>query len=226
MGRYLLTRLAFALVLVFVVSSAALLLIRIAPGDFASGQGIDLSIQERERLRESLGLNQSLTTQYLSWLGGALRFDFGRSLLYSRPVSALVSERALNTAVLAISALLIATLIGIPLGIYSGTTPGIGRSIVRALSPVGGSVPPLIGSLAWVFLAARPGGFPVGSVRVGWLPTPLRFVVVNGPSASGKSTLADLLAPRLPLPLLSKDVIKAAPGDALDIGGQAWTDAV
>jgi peptide/nickel transport system permease protein len=164
MGRYLLTRLAFALVLVLVVSSAALLLTRIAPGDFASSQGVELTIQERDRLRETLGLNQSLTTQYFSWLGGAVRFDFGRSLLYSRPVSSLVSERALNTAVLAISALLIATLIGIPLGIYSGTTSGAGRSIVRAVSTLGVSVPPLIGSLALVFLAARTGWLPVGGM--------------------------------------------------------------
>ncbi len=91
-----------------------------------------------------------------------LRFDFGRSLLYSRPVAAIVGERALNTAVLATMALLLATAVGIPLGIYSGTTTGPGRSIVRLLSVVGLSVPPLIGSLALVFLAARTGMVPGG----------------------------------------------------------------
>lgn len=198
MGRYLLTRLAFALVLVFVVSSAALLLTRIAPGDFASSQGVDLTIQERERLRETLGLNQSLAAQYFSWLGGAVHFDFGRSLLYSRPVSALVSERALNTSVLAISALLIATLIGIPLGIYSGTTSGTGRSVVRAVSTLGISVPPLIGSLALVFLAARTGWLPVGGMTS---------------SAGGDLTwlhwLGDL-ARHLPLPAIALAIPMAA----------------
>jgi ABC-type dipeptide/oligopeptide/nickel transport system permease component len=63
MGRYLLRRLAFALVLVFVVSSASLLLTQAAPGDFASGQGVDLSAEERERLRHTLGLDRSLTSQ-------------------------------------------------------------------------------------------------------------------------------------------------------------------
>ena len=144
MGRYLVTRLAFALLLVFVVSSAALLLTRMAPGDFATVTGADLSQQERERMRETLGLNESLASQYLTWLGGVIRFDFGRSLLYSRPVGSLIRERALNTAMLATTALLFATLIGIPLGIYSGTGTGPGRLIVRMLSTFGVSVPPLI----------------------------------------------------------------------------------
>ena len=164
MGRYLVTRLAFALLLVFVVSSASLLLTRAAPGDFIDMQGPDIAQQDRDRLRESLGLNQPLLTQYFSWLGGIVRLDFGRSMLYSRPVSTLIGERALNTAVLATTALIFATLIGIPLGIYSGTSGGIGRALVRAISIVGVSVPPLIGSLALVFLAARTGWLPVGGM--------------------------------------------------------------
>src|SRR5829696_1571978 len=98
MGHYLFTRLAFALVLVFVVSSATLLLTRIAPGDFATIQGIELSPQQRDRLRDKYGLNRSFIAQYASWVGGALRFDLGDSLLYSRPVADLVGERALNTS--------------------------------------------------------------------------------------------------------------------------------
>lgn len=198
MGRYLLTRLAFALVLVFVVSSAALLLTRLAPGDFTVSQGLDLTIQEREHLRESLGLNQSLTAQYAAWLGGVLRFDFGRSLLYSRPVSALISERALNTAVLAITALVVATLIGIPLGIYSGTSTGIGRSIVRGLSTLGVSVPPLIGSLALVFLAARTGWLPVGGMTSS-----------SGAELTWLQWLGDL-ATHLPLPAMALAIPMAA----------------
>ena len=161
MGRYLLKRLGFALLLVFVVSSAALLLTRVAPGD-------TLDPDERARISRELGLDRPVVSQYLSWLGGAVRLDFGRSVLYSRPVNALIGERALNTALLASVALLLATIIGIPLGIYSGSrTGGAARSIVRAISIVGISVPPLIGSLALVFIAARTGWFPVGGMTSG-----------------------------------------------------------
>ncbi len=51
----------------------------------------------------------------------------------------------------------------------------------------------------------------------------MRFVVVNGPPGSGKSTLATRLAMELDWPLIAKDDIKEALGDALDVGGQEWT---
>jgi adenylylsulfate kinase-like enzyme len=51
----------------------------------------------------------------------------------------------------------------------------------------------------------------------------MRFVVVNGPPGSGKSTLASQLAIELDWPLIAKDDIKEALGDALDVGGQDWT---
>jgi glucokinase len=51
----------------------------------------------------------------------------------------------------------------------------------------------------------------------------MRFVVVNGPPGSGKSTLATQLAIELDWPLIAKDDIKEALGDALDLGGQEWT---
>ena len=192
MGRYLLKRLGFALLLVFVVSSAALLLTRIAPGD-------TIDPVERARLRAELGLDQSLASQYFSWLGGVVRLDFGRSALYSRPVSTLISERALNTAVLATAALLLATLIGIPLGIYSGSrTHGVGRAIVRAISVLGISVPPLIGSLALVFIAARTGWFPAGGMTS-----------AAGPDMSWGRWLLDL-GRHIPVPALALAIPLAA----------------
>jgi peptide/nickel transport system permease protein len=198
MGRYLVRRLAFALLLIFVVSSAALLLTRIAPGDFAAVQGLDLTIEQRANMRAALGLDRSFTEQYVSWVSGALRLDFGRSLLYSRPVSAIVGERALNTAVLASVALLAATLIGIPLGIYSGTRKSAGRSLVRALSTLGISVPPLIGSLALVFLAARTGWLPVGGMTS-----------ATGIDTTWSAWLADL-ALHIPVPALALAIPLAA----------------
>jgi peptide/nickel transport system permease protein len=199
MGRYLLRRLGFALLLVFVVSSAALVLTRLAPGDFLTDQAFSLDAEARARLRAELGLDRPLAAQYVAWLGGAMRFDFGQSLLYARPVGALVSERALNTAVLATAALLLATLIGIPLGIYSGTRRrGAGQSIVRAISVIGLSVPPLIGSLALVFVAARTGWFPVGGMTS-----------AAGLEMSWGEWLVDL-ARHIPLPALALAIPLAA----------------
>src|SRR5688572_28456713 len=100
MGRYLIRRLVFALVLVQAVSSMSLVLICIA--------GADTSLDpiERQRIEQELGLDRPFATQYVEWLGRALRFNFGRSLLYNHPVSSLLGTRALNTIVLATTALL------------------------------------------------------------------------------------------------------------------------
>ncbi len=165
MGRYLLRRLGFAVLLVFVVSSAALLLTQLAPGDITTETAMVMDPEARARLRAELGLDRPMAVQYFEWLRGVARLDFGRSLLYSRPVSSLLGERALNTAILATAALIVATLIGVPLGVYSGSrSRGIGPASVRVLSVVSLSVPPLVGSLALVFLAARTGWFPVGGM--------------------------------------------------------------
>jgi peptide/nickel transport system permease protein len=191
MGRYLLRRLGFALLLVFVVSSSALLLTQIAPGDITTIEGF-LSPEEKEKIRAELGLDRPILVQYLSWLRGVARLDFGRSLLYSRPVTTLLSERALNTAVLASAAMVLATLIGLPLGVYSGSRPrGPGPALVRAISVAALSVPPLVGSLTLVFLAARTGWLPVGGMT----------------SASGADLalgpwLADL-ASHMPIPVIA-----------------------
>jgi peptide/nickel transport system permease protein len=164
LGRYLLRRACFALLLTFVVASAALLMTLLAPGDFAADELFD-SPEAIAARRARLGLDRPIATQYVDWLGRAIRFDFGESLLYSRPVADLLQERALNTAVLASAALLTATAFGIPMGIYTGARRrGAGVQVVRALSIVMLSMPPLIASLAMVLLAARTGWFPVGGM--------------------------------------------------------------
>ena len=192
MGRYLLRRLGFALLLVLIVSSASLLLTRLAPGDFVADQALALNPEALAKLRADLGLDRPLVVQYVAWLGGVVQLDFGRSLLYSRPVSTLIGERALNTAVLAVVALALATLIGLPLGVYSGSrSRGVGRSAIRALSIVALSVPPLIGSLALVFLAARTGWLPVGGMTS-----------AAGIDSSWAQWLADL-ARHVPIPALA-----------------------
>ncbi|HYE87826.1 MAG TPA: ABC transporter permease, partial [Vicinamibacterales bacterium] len=198
MGRYLLKRLGVALLLVFVVSSAALVLARFAPGDFVAVEGASLTEDQRAALRHDLGLDRSFASQYISWMAGAMRLDFGQSLLYSRPVSTLIGERALNTAVLATAALLIATVIGIPLGIYSGTRSGMSRAVVKTVTTVGVSVPPLIGSLVLVFIAARTGWFPVGGMS-----SPI------GIEMTWAQWLADL-ARHLPMPALALAIPLAA----------------
>jgi peptide/nickel transport system permease protein len=165
--RYLARRVAFALFLVLGVSSAALILARLAPGDFvASSLGFDASHETVERARARYGLDKSIGAQYRDWIVHAARLDFGESMLYERPVRDLIPERAANTAILSFTALFVATLIGLPLGIITGSRrSGPLAEGIRALSLVLLSLPPLLTSLFLVFLAARTGWLPVGGMR-------------------------------------------------------------
>jgi peptide/nickel transport system permease protein len=163
--RYIAGRLVFALLLVFVVSSSALVLTRLAPGDITSeqvGSGVSAAALAAERAR--LGLDRPLWAQYGEWIGRAARFDFGTSLMYGRPVGALVAERARNTAVLAVVALFAATLVGLPLGVVAGSRTNVVSHAIRGASILLLSLPSLVSSLLLVFVAARTGWWPTGGM--------------------------------------------------------------
>jgi peptide/nickel transport system permease protein len=166
MLAFLARRVLFAVFLVFAVSSAALLLVGLSAGDYAATElGLGADADEIERLRARYGLDRPVAEQYAGWIARAARFDFGESMMYNRPVSQLIPERAVNTAVLAVTALTAATLIGIPLGVISATRrPGAITALIRGASVALLSMPPLLTSLFLVFLAARTGLFPIGGM--------------------------------------------------------------
>ena len=166
MISYIARRLAFAVILVFAVSSASLLLARLAPGDYVTESlGVTASPAQIAAARERYGLNRSMGAQYREWLAGIAHLDFGRSMQYDRPVVELIPERALNTGILALTALALATLVGLPLGVVTGTRRrGVVPATVRGVSLMLLSLPPLLTSLFLVFLAARSGVLPVGGM--------------------------------------------------------------
>lgn len=175
MIRVVARRLLVALGLVLLVSSAALLLTRLTPGDVTTELGPFAAPREVAGTRARFDLDRSPAGQWLLWLSRAARFDFGHSFLYNRPVRELVARAAANTAVLAVVALAAATALGIPLGIISGSRRGPAAALIRAVSLVCLSVPPLLTSLLLVFVAATTRWFPAGGMTSvdaldgGWL---------------------------------------------------------
>lgn len=175
MLRFLLRRLVFAALLVIAVSSGALLLTRLAPGDVTTNLGASARPEEVARTRARFDLNRSPAAQLGGWAMRAARFDFGDSFLYNRPVAGLIRTAARNTAVLAAAALLLATLLGIPLGIITGSRDGAVATAIRGASLVCLSIPPLLTSLLLVFIASRTGWLPAGGMTslnafdAGWI---------------------------------------------------------
>lgn len=169
--RHTLRRLGLAVLFVFVVSSCAMLLGHLAPGDATTellGQGASPEAIANERAR--LGLDRPLLAQYADWLGRVARLDLGESARYRRPVADLIAERIGYTAKLGAAALALATLIGLPLGVIAGARPNWAGGLVHIASIGVLSLPPLVSALLLVFLGASTGWFPAGGSHL-LLPT-------------------------------------------------------
>ncbi|WP_049580691.1 ABC transporter permease [Streptomyces sp. SBT349] len=116
------------LVGVFVMWGAAsliFLIVRAAPGDPATVLlGPDASRDQIDRLNETLGLDRPLAEQYLSYLGDALRLDFGESHRLGRPAMDAVFDRLSATVELTLTATVIAVVVGLTLGMLAGGRAG------------------------------------------------------------------------------------------------------
>src|SRR5437879_1651391 len=138
-------------------------------GVYAIGNPIDILInpladqQEREHAIAALGLDRPMWTQYLAFLAGALRGDLGNSFVHNTSALRLILERMPATLELAIAAMVIAIVLGIPLGLWAGLKPNTaaGRTIMAG-SILGFSLPTF-----WVGLML----IMVFSVMLGWLPS-------------------------------------------------------
>jgi len=79
--------------------------------------------EQLETMREQMGLNDPLPVQYINWMSRAVRLDFGRSLRSRKPVITEIVERLPNSGVLAVSAITLSVIIGIPIGVLSAAKP-------------------------------------------------------------------------------------------------------
>jgi peptide/nickel transport system permease protein len=138
-------------------------------GVYAVGNPVDILINpqadqiERERAIAALGLDKPLPEQYGSFIAGALRGDLGRSFVHSTPALSLILERMPATLELAFAAMLIAIVLGIPLGLWAGLRPtSVAGRTIMAGSILGFSLPTF-----WVGLML----IMVFSVMLGWLPS-------------------------------------------------------
>jgi peptide/nickel transport system permease protein len=163
-GRYLAGRVASLFVTLLVVSAITFLVLRIIPGDPAQLiLGADSPGDSLRELQHELGTDRPLAAQYLSWVGSVARGELGVSLRHKRPVIDLIVERLPVTLALAGLALLIATAIGLPLGVEAARRRNtMADYAALGFSEIGQSVPSFwLGIL--MILAF--------SLQLGWLPS-------------------------------------------------------
>jgi ABC-type dipeptide/oligopeptide/nickel transport system permease component len=124
MVSYLFHRLAGTIPVLLLISLLVFLLIHAAPGDpTLLLLGEETNAAEVARAKERWGLDQPLFVQYLKFLKSAAAGDFGKSFKYAEPVARVIKTRLPATIELAIFAIIIATLLAIPLGVWAGAKP-------------------------------------------------------------------------------------------------------
>lgn len=169
--QYLLQRIVLAIVVVLGVTFAVFLIVQLVPGDPAR---VVLGVQANEEnvsaLRERMGLNRPFFEQYFSWLGNAIRGEFGNSLITSQSVSEQIGRRLPATLQLAVASLIVGLAVAFPLGIISAMYPRSPIDLVASLiSQIGVSIPDFwMGILLILFF----------SLTLGWLP-PSGYTPIN-----------------------------------------------
>jgi peptide/nickel transport system permease protein len=203
MALFLIRRLIQSVIALFVVSLIVFV------GVYGIGNPVDILIspdatpEELRRVTRVLGLDRPMWEQYGLFVANALRGDLGNSFIHSQPAIQLILERFPATFELAITAMLLAVLLGIPLGMWAGLRPnGIAGRTIMAGSILGFSLPTF-----WVGLLL----IMVFAVQLGWLPATGRGATVEvlGMRLSflTRDGLAHLILPALNLALFKISLV-------------------
>ena len=171
MLAFILRRLAQAVLVMLTVAFMAFMLFQYVGDPVTSLLGQDATQEQREQLRQDLGLDQPFPVQFARFVGNAVQGEFGLSLRQGRKVSALIAERFPATLELALAAAVIALGLGVPLGVYSALRRGrFGSQLVMTLSLLGVSLPTFLIGILLILVFA---------VTLKWLPSFGRGDTVN-----------------------------------------------
>ena len=169
---YLLRRLAYAAVMLVLISFVSFLIIELPPGDYLTLKLVELqergdrSAEQRvEQYRIRYGLDKPLLERYWIWITHFVQGDFGESFRYERPVSEVMGDRLSLTIVLAVTTLLLTWVIAIPVGVYSATHQySFGDQVVTVFTFLGMGIPSFLLALIVLYFAVVVLGLEVGGL--------------------------------------------------------------
>ena len=163
MLRYIVMRILATIPVMVVVAVFVFLMLRLAPGDPAAVIAGDYATAEDvARIREKLGLNESIPVQFMTWIGTLVRGDLGTSIFSGLPVTTLIGQRIEPTVMLGLTTIVFAVLVAVPMGTLAAWKSGslIDRFVM--LFSVGGfSVPVFVLGYMLIYVLA---------MELKWLP--------------------------------------------------------
>jgi len=157
LSRYAVRRLLLLVATLFGASVITFVLTNVLPGDVAVMiLGTRADAEQIEILRQQLGLNRPLYVQYADWIVGVLQGNLGESLRFGDPVATLLAQRLPASAFLAFSALTIAVVVAIPLGVVAAIEQNTWKDFVTSVAAFTGiSLPNFFWGMVLILLLAR-----------------------------------------------------------------------
>ena len=168
---FFLRRLGLLIVALAVASVIIFVLLRLLPGDLAGViGGVNSSPEQIAKIRENLGLNRPLVTQYFEWIGGVLHGDLGRSALTNSTVTSQLGEKLTITAPLVIASTILSLFIAVPLGVYAAVRRRNADGLaLSAVGQLGIAIPQFLVGIGLIAVLAGHFGLPSqGFPRKGW----------------------------------------------------------
>lgn len=164
MLAYIIRRLLLLIPVLLLVGVIVFTLMHLTPGDQASIMlGREATEEQKEALRERLGLNEPVPVQFVNWFSNALRLDFGESLFIGKPVTEALLERAEPTGLLAVYALTLSVILAVPAGVFAAVRANsLLDRVLMMLSVSGVAIPSFFLGILLILLFA---------VVLGWLPS-------------------------------------------------------
>lgn len=216
MGKYVFRRLLDLIPTLFVVATIVFIITRLIPGNPAAVMlGPTASVEDIEKLTAQLGLNDPYIVQFLNYLKGVIQGDLGMSLSYNQPVTSLIMERFPNTFILAMCALFIALIIGIPAGILAASKHNsLIDYTVMLISLIGVSMPIFwLGVMLVLYFSVNLGWLPatgMGNLEDGFIPFLKHLILPSIALATiPMATFARITRSSM-LEVVSKEYIKTA----------------
>jgi peptide/nickel transport system permease protein len=217
MRRYLAKRLGISLLTILGIVVVVFFIVRVVPGDAASLRAGPYATDERiEQIADRYGLNDPLPEQFVDYVSGFAQGDLGVSIRTDQPVLEELTDRLPASLELAVYSVLLAALIGIPLGILAAARQGTWiDNIARIFAVVGSSMALFwLGLLLIFFFAFKLGWFPgpVDRLAVGTEPPPsyTGFYTIDG-VLSGDFAVTWEAMRYLALPVFTLGFVLAAP---------------
>lgn len=213
MARYLLLRLADAVPTVFLVLLLVFVAMRVLPGDPAiAALGDSATTEQLNLFRERMGLNEPLWVQFIQFLRGVLTLDLGRSMMSNQDVVGLILYNLPYTIELTVMAMLLGTVMGVPLGVLAATKRNKAPdSAVRAFSLIGYAIPDFyLGALLLITFALNLAWFPISGGGEGFADRMYHVFLPALTLAFVKAAFIGRLTRTSLLEVLSKDYVRTA----------------